>query len=180
MARAARKRAESGVYFVLLRSVNRSLFCGEKEEAAFLDALSLEKTRDFCEIYAYFLSGNKAYLVVKEGLSGISTNIPRVCSSYASYVNKARNQKGKLFYGRFLSEPLETPGEILEATRAIHRLPLKSGLSLNCNQSSYKHYFKSSDLVSSEEIIFLIGSRVDYRVYCDEEAEDDEERRMKN
>ena len=42
-----------------------------------------------------------------------------VTTSYARYFNRVHNRQGKLFSGRFISEPLETEEEIEECIKTL-------------------------------------------------------------
>jgi hypothetical protein len=127
MPRTARKKSESGVYYIVLRSNEKPLFRFPADRKRFLSILNNDTLSDATEIFAKNLSEHAVHLVLKEGLSGITTNLMRLCSRYGAYyfagenadeqINKA--QKNRLFYGRFYSAPLETPDEILKAIEKV-------------------------------------------------------------
>lgn len=167
MARVARQRSASGTYHILLRHNDVKLFKTDDDGSTFLSALKSEKKRDFMEVYAYCLFEGYAHIIVKEGLSGISNNIMRICTNYANYYNARYGHAGKIFRGRFMSEPLDDMAVILDATRYLHRLPLEFEFDLEYDFSSYKHYFKKSSLLSSDDIVSIIGSNIDYKIFCD-------------
>ncbi len=172
MARSPRQTAQSGIYHIVLRPNGiRALFPVDADAEKVIELLAAEQERDAAEIFAYCLLDTAAHLVYKEGISGITANMMRLARNYANYCNQKYNQTGKLFYGRFGSEPLETPAMILDATRFVHRLPLKYGLPILSERSSYRRYFQKSGLLSNEAVISLLGSAADYRLYCDAEPE---------
>lgn len=173
MARTARIKSTSGTYHVLLKAKDERLFCDDEDAQTFLDLLLAEKILDYAEIYAFCMFEFHVHIVIKEGLSGISKNIMRLCSLYGKYYNAKYGLEGKLFGGRFKSEPLNEMHDILECTRYVHRLPLKAGEDMEYFYSSFASYFKKSELISSEEIIMMVGSQIDYKIYCDEESEDE-------
>ena len=49
-----------------------------------------------------------------------------VTTSYARYFNRTHNREGKLFAGRFKSEPLETDEEIEERLKNIKKSDVKN------------------------------------------------------
>ncbi len=170
MARTARVKSTSGTYHVLLRSKDEPLFCDEADATEFLQILLKEKTGDFAEIYSYCIFEHYVHLVIKEGLSSISKNIMRLCSLYGKYYNAKYGLQGRLFRDRFKSEPLDEMNDILECTRYVHRLPIECGYSIDYDFSSYKNYFSGSELLSSQEVVQVIGSQIDYKIYCDEKS----------
>lgn len=118
MAREARKLSKSGNYYVELKG--EMLFETDADKKAFIEIL--EKNFATGIVRGYELLENEIRLVVKEGERGISMTMKSITTSYARYFNRANNKEGKLFSGRFKSEPLETEDEINE-----HIANLKNG-----------------------------------------------------
>ncbi len=119
MAREARKKSKSGNYYVVLKG--GELFVTEEDKQRFREILDKNFASGIvrgCEI-----TKTEIRLVVKEGERGISMTMKPVATSYARYFNRTHGREGKLFSGRFGSEPLETEGEIEERLRQ-----LKSGV----------------------------------------------------
>lgn len=168
MARKPRQRAENGIYHVLLRAKDKMLFVSDDDASVFLKILLEEKQSDFLEVYAYCFLNDCIHLVIKEGLGGISANIMRVKSNYSRYYNTANLSKGSLFFDRFLSEPLDEADMVLDCTRYVHQIPLSKSLTLDYEWSSYNKYFKHSQpLVNWQEIILLLNSQIDYKLYLE-------------
>lgn len=166
MARKARVRSASGIYRVLLRS-DKFIFCDDKDAEAFLSFLARQKDDDFFEIYAYCLLNNEIHLVVKEGLKGISADIMKICSGYVAYYNEKNSAVGALFRGRFVSFPLEDDASVLDAVRLVHRMPLKANCKMDYAFSSYPVYFKKSELLSSDAVILIAGSIIDFKIFSE-------------
>ncbi len=116
MAREARKKSESGNYFVTLRG--NGLFITDEDRSNF--GKILEKNFATGIIHACGLSDNEIRLAVKEGDKGISAIMKSVTIAYARYFNRVHDRTGKLFSGRFLSEPLESDKEIEECIKDIN------------------------------------------------------------
>ncbi|MCC8160542.1 MAG: hypothetical protein LIO53_04395 [Oscillospiraceae bacterium] len=115
MAREARKMSISGNYYVVLKG--EELFVTEEDKKKFLEIL--EKNFATGIVHGSFLAQGEIRLVVKEGEKGISMAMKSVTTSYARYFNRTHNREGKLFSGRFASEPLETDGEIEEKIKTL-------------------------------------------------------------
>lgn len=115
MAREARRISISGNYYVVLKG--EELFVTEEDKKAFLEIL--EKNFATGIVHGYFLTHGEIRLVVKEGEKGISMTMKSVTTSYARYFNRTHNREGKLFSGRFASEPLETEEEIEKKIKTL-------------------------------------------------------------
>lgn len=115
MAREARKISSKGMYTVILRG--ERLFKGEEDRKVFLELL--ERYFEGGEVFGYNLSDEQIRLVVKETPKGISMTMKPLITSYARYFNRTYNTEGKLFSGRFISEPIESVKEKNEAVAAL-------------------------------------------------------------
>lgn len=115
MAREARKLSKSGNYYVVLKG--SELFTAAEDKKQFTEILE----RNFATgiVHGYELTKDEIRLVVKEGEKGISMTMKSVATSYARYYNRAHDREGKLFEGRFRSEPLETKEEIEECLKNL-------------------------------------------------------------
>lgn len=116
MAREARKRSKSGNYYVVLKG--EELFVTEEDKQKFTEIL--EKNFASGIVRGCEFMKTEIRLVVKEGERGISMMIKPVTTSYARYFNRTHDREGKLFLGRFRSEPLETEEEIKERLRLLN------------------------------------------------------------
>lgn len=115
MAREARKISKSGMYAVSL--CGEKLFKTDADKQMFLSLL--EKYFEGGEVYGYDLSDTEIRLVVKETQKGISMTMKPLTTSYARYFNKTHNLNGKLFSGRFKSEPLESEEDKQQAIKVL-------------------------------------------------------------
>lgn len=135
MAREARKISKSGNYYVVLRG--EELFITKADKDMFLEIL--EKNFATGVIHGYEFTKTEIRLVVKAGEKGISMSMKPVTTSYARYFNRIHNREGKLFGGRFLSEPLETQEEIEESIKN-----LKSGKKTDRKKTYVKKEIKKT------------------------------------
>lgn len=117
MARAARKLGSSGIYHVMLRGNNR-LF-GSDSDIEYFRTLADKYLSDKC--MGLRILENKVHIIIKEENAPLSDVVKPLCTSYARYCNRTRGGNGKLFRGRYKSEPLETEDELLSALKYIYR-----------------------------------------------------------
>ena len=135
------------------------MFTESADYAHFVTVLKSTAEHDLMECYAYCLSPERVHLVVKEGLRNVGETLKALTSKYAVYANGKYERSGKLFYDRFLSEPLETESELLDAVRFVHRLPLTENAPLDYPYSSYNNY-KARKGLYSDSLFFLLDDSV--------------------
>ena len=105
MARKGRIKSSSGIYHVVLRG-QKSLFVEDNDYHEFINTLRRYFLNTDSLLYAYSLEKNKVHLVFFTPWD-ISNVMKPLLTSYARYINRIHNNKGKLFYDRYMSEPIE-------------------------------------------------------------------------
>lgn len=105
MARKARMKSSQGIYHTVLRAENK-LFFDDKDYLEFISLMKHYFVDADSKIYAYSLEKNRVHLVFFTP-NDISTVMKPFCTSYARYINRTHNKSGKLFYDRYISEPIE-------------------------------------------------------------------------
>lgn len=173
MARKARERAMSGIYYAEAVGNNKLIFIEADDYRYFLSLARQAAEEDFSEICAYALFPEHVHFVLKEGLNGISEFMRKILPKYTAHYNGKYGRDGKLFYDRFKSQPLESEEETLNAVRYIHRLPLSDGASggLKYEWSSYSAYDRSESSVRGGTVMMICGdSPQRFRLEMDAEA----------
>ena len=135
------------------------MFTENADYAYFVSVLKQSTEHDLMECYAYCLLPERVHLVVKEGLRPFGETLKALTSKYAVYLNGKYERSGKLFYDRFLSEPLESESALLDAVRFTHRLPLAQNAPLDYPHSSYNNY-KTRKGLYSDSLFFLLDDSV--------------------
>lgn len=171
MARKARERSESGMYHVVLKGNDKLLFAEDDDYRYFLALLAKVAERDCLEIYAYCLFSESAHLVFKEGLRDCGMSLKGLVSSYAVRCNEKYARSGKLFYDRFLSEPIETDEELIDAVRYVHALPVRAGNERSYPYSSYNNYVNRKGLRSDALMLLFDDSVMEFRAQMENAPE---------
>ena len=172
MPRQARKLAESGIYHVMLRGIDRQLIFEEAED--YLRFLSLlQECRGLCgfELYAYCLMGNHLHLLLKVGDEKLETVFKRLAGRYVYWYNIKYQRTGHLFQDRFRSEPVEDDTYFLTVLRYIHQNPVKAKLCRHpedYSYSSYCDYLAESDHIDFAYALGMISSDEFVRYSCEE------------
>ncbi|MBQ2670181.1 MAG: hypothetical protein IJG06_05450 [Clostridia bacterium] len=115
MARQAREKSKSGNYYVELHGAE--LFVSDADKERFKE-IAAEKFMGG-KVYGIEITKTEICMTVKEPENGISMAMKSLTTVYARYFNNANNREGKLFEGRFKSEPLESKKEVDERTEGL-------------------------------------------------------------
>lgn len=119
MARKARQRAQSGVYYVRADSADKLVFPDPNDRQVLADLLTQCAADDMTEVWAYAFLDEQLHFVIKEGLDGVSRFLRAALSKYALWYNAKYARAGRLFADRFRSLPLEEADDMLAAARYV-------------------------------------------------------------
>ena len=128
MPRQARKHAESGIYHVMFRGIDRQLIFEDKQDYLFLLEI-IRECKDICnfELYAYCLMGNHVHLLIKTLDDSLDTIMKRIAGRYVYWYNVKykRGDKGTVLLSR---RPLQDRGRFCVLTGADDHIgPATSG-----------------------------------------------------
>lgn len=160
MPRQARKKAESGIYHVMLRGINRQqIFEDAEDYYQFLDIV--HKCCEECEfkLYAYCLMGNHVHLLLKEQIDGLETIFKKIGGRYVYYYNVKYQRIGHLFQDRFKSEPVDDDSYFLTVLRYIHQNPVKAKMCARVEDypfSSFSEYLNGSSFIDTELALGMV------------------------
>ncbi len=129
MPRQARIDAPGALHHIAIRGIERKpIFRDEKDYSGFLDRMGrvLEESSTGC--FAWALMANHVHLLLRSGLSPISTVMRRLLTGYAISFNRRHKRHGHLFQNRYKSFLCEEDTYLLELVRYIHLNPLRSGM----------------------------------------------------
>lgn len=120
MARKGRRKSELGIYHVILRG-NDGLFFEKKDYYRFLEILKRYVDNKEVLLYALSMEKNKIHMVIKAA-QDIGPVLKPICTSYARFVNGEYEKSGKLFYDRYMSEPIDDEGLIFEYAEFVNKI----------------------------------------------------------
>lgn len=137
MPRRPRQLAESGIYHVMLRGVNRdAIFLDDEDCSRFLHSLGQAKDASGCSVLAYCLMSNHAHLVLRTGDEPIGAVVKRLGVRYAGWFNRKYGRIGHLFQDRFRSLPVEDDAYFVTLLRYVWNNPLRPGSSISLRSTS--------------------------------------------
>jgi len=130
MACHARMQAESGIYHVMLRGINRdALFLEVEDYERFLHALALTKGASGCSVLAYCLMTNHVHLILRPTNEPIATVMKRLGVRYAGWFNRKYGRIGHVFHDRYKSLPVENDQYMAALLLYVWNNPVAAGLA---------------------------------------------------
>ncbi|MCB0911876.1 MAG: transposase [Propionibacteriaceae bacterium] len=164
MPRHARQHADSRIYHVMLRGVNRdAIFLEDEDRERFLQSLAQAKAASGCLVLAYCLMTNHVHLVLRTTREPIGSVVKRVGVRYAGWFNHKYGRVGHLFQDRFKSRPVETGEYLVKLIRYVWDNPVEAGLVERADDyrwSSRRLLGRPSSAVDGEELRRLLGGAV--------------------
>lgn len=161
MPRGARKQAESGIYHLMMRGINRQrIFEDENDSERFLEVLAGYKETCGYELLGYCLMGNHVHILMRIGAEPLQIVMRRIAAKYVYWYNVKYERVGHLFQERFRSEPVEDDVRLMTVLRYIHRNPVKAGLCERPEDyvlSSYRDYLGRAGIADTGFVLSMIS-----------------------
>ncbi len=130
MPRRAWQLAQTSLYHVMLRGVNRdAIFLEDQDRERFLRALGLTKEVSGCLVLAYCLMTNHVHLILMTTTEPVSLVMKRLGVRYVGWFNRKYARVGHLFQSRFASLPVEDDAYLITLLRYVWRNPVDAGLA---------------------------------------------------
>lgn len=172
MARAPRKKAQSGYYHVMMRGNGRMVIFTDTEDRYYF-LTCLEEALEHAEIklIAWCLMDNHCHLLLSDEHDNLSEAMHNIATRYALHFNNKTGHIGSVFQGRFASRPIESNDYLLRAVRYIHNNPCETGVAREQYfWSSYHEYTGSPNLIDSSIVLELIGGKDRFVEFSAEET----------
>ena len=162
MARKARAESSTGDYLVMLQAAEQQLlFREDADREKFIRLLADCKNKCGFELYAYSLTRDAVFLLLREGEEPLSVIFKRMGSAYVYWYNVKYGRRGGLFRDRFRSLPVETEQDLKRMLRYVHYQPVREGLSrdLRYAYSSWQAYYGRAEdgLTDTETLLDRFG-----------------------
>ena len=144
MPRRPRKQAESRIYHVMLRGIEKkNIFIDNEDKLKIVEIILNKRKLGGFKLYAFCVMDNHLHLLLRDEMEIVSQTIKRIGTSYAYYFNKKYERVGHLFQDRFRSEVISEDSQLSTVIRYIHKNPVKAKI-VNQEQdyrwSSYLFY----------------------------------------
>jgi len=153
MTRQTRIYFQRAVYHVCIRGNNKqAVLLTDENKIAFLNSLSVFKSRFGFKLYGFVLMDNHAHLVIEAApLINISKIMQAVTLSYSVKFRKKYVYSGYVWQGRFKSNVIDDNNYILECLNYIHNNPVRARIVTKPEDypwSSYGFYSQSPEKIN--------------------------------
>ncbi len=199
MPRKPRITSSTGIYHIILRSVNQHIIFEEDSDyRKFLFILSECVKKYDIQIYAYCLMDNHIHLLIHSSPDDLSGFFQSLGTKFVRWYNNKYARSGHLFQERFYSVAIENDSSFLSVLAYIHNNPVKANMirfpseyrwsSFNayhgakdplvnvsfaydiCGSKEALLHFFSVEQVSPDDELFLNDHREVSHYYTDEKA----------
>jgi REP element-mobilizing transposase RayT len=169
MPRKARIDAVGAIQHIIIRGIERKkIFRADADRLSFLERFGtvISETQTAC--FAWALIPNHVHLLVRTGLSPLSTVMRRLLTGYAVSFNRKYRRHGQLFQNRYKSVLCQEDMYLKELVRYIHLNPLRAKLVPDikaldkypwCGHSATMGKIRR-DWQSSEYVLKIFGAKV--------------------
>ena len=129
MPRKARIISSTGIYHIILRSVNQHIIFEEDSDyQKFLYIMTDCKKKYDIDIYAYCLMDNHVHLIVNAKPDMMSSFFKSFGARFVRWYNIKYSRCGHLFQDRYHSRIIETTEYFLKTLIYIHDNPVKANI----------------------------------------------------
>lgn len=124
-----------------------------------------DSNRNNFKLYAFCLMPNHFHILIEQCRDiSISKLMLKVCTSYATYINKKYKRVGHVFQDQFKAVLIENNSQLMWTSSYIHMNPVKDGIVKNPYQykwSSYNDFVSERNLpiIYKQFFLDLFGSK---------------------
>jgi REP element-mobilizing transposase RayT len=127
MPRQSRIDAAGALQHIIIRGIERmAIFREVADRENFLDRFGNIVSESQTDCLAWVLMANHVHLLLRTGLTPLSTVMSRLLTGYALSFNRRHRRHGQLFQNRYKSFLCEEDPYLKEFVRYIHLNPLRA------------------------------------------------------
>ncbi|MBO7357713.1 MAG: transposase [Lachnospiraceae bacterium] len=129
MPRKPRAFSPTGIYHIILRSINRHIIFEEDADYQKMLYILSDCKRTFdIDIYAYCLMDNHLHLLIRSSEEHLASFFQSLGTRFVRWYNTKYSRSGHLFQDRYYSIPVAKEKQYLSTLAYIHNNPVKSSL----------------------------------------------------
>ncbi|MCR4689955.1 MAG: transposase [Lachnospiraceae bacterium] len=161
MPRKPRVLSSTGIYHIVLRSVNQHIIFEEDSDyQKFLHIMKDCKMKYDIDIYAYCLMDNHIHILLKSPPDRLSTFFQSMETRFVRWYNNQYSRSGHLFQDRFHSTSIEDEKAFLSVLVYIHDNPVKANMcrfSSEYRWSSHHAYYGKKDPLIDPSLAYNVA-----------------------
>lgn len=162
MPRVSRESCLGKCNHILLESKpDLIVFNNNEKKSKFLEFISIAVKSTNVKLIAYCIMDSHAHLIIgNTNATELSSFMSHICISYAKYYNKNYKHSGKIFDGRYISQPIDDMRALVNCIYFVHSNPVIAGLcdkAIEYAYSSYEDYITEGLLIDYDYVNSLIG-----------------------
>ena len=165
MPRKPRALSSTGIYHIILRSVNQHIIFEEDSDyQKFLFILSDCKKKYDIDIFAYCLMDNHIHLLLRLPDDKLSSFFQSLGTLFVRWYNNKYSRSGHLFQDRFYSSAVESERAFLATLIYIHNNPVKANMCRYASEypwSSIKAFYGAKNPLVNVSIAYNIAGSKD-------------------
>lgn len=164
MPRGPRKISSTGIYHIILRSINQHIIFEEDADYQKMLFLLSDCKRTFdIDIYAYCLMDNHIHLLIHSMDNCLASFFQSLGTRFVRWYNTKYSHSGHLFQDRYYSVAVESKTQYLSTLTYIHNNPVKSSVCRFPSEyrwSSYNAFYgQKNSLVNISYSYDIAGSK---------------------
>ena len=164
MPRKPRTFSPTGIYHIILRSINQHIIFEEDDDYQKMLYILSDCKRTFdIDIYAYCLMDNHIHLLIRSSEDHLASFFQSLGTRFVRWYNTKYQRSGHLFQDRYYSIPVEKEQQFLSTLTYIHNNPVKSSLCRYPSEyrwSSYNAFYgQKNPLVDTSFSFDIAGSK---------------------
>lgn len=164
MSRKPRIFSPTGIYHVILRSINQHIIFEEDSDYQKMLFLLADCKRTFdIDIYAYCLMDNHIHLLIHSSEDHLAPFFQSLGTRFVRWYNTKYYRSGHLFQDRYYSVPVVKEQQYLSTLTYIHCNPVKASLCQYPSEyrwSSYNAFYgQKNPLVDTSFSFSIAGSK---------------------
>jgi len=151
MPRNARIDAPGALHHIIVRGIaRRKIFYDDEDRDNILNRLGRILIDTDTSCFAWALIPNHFHLLLRTGLTPVSTVMRRLLTGYAVSFNHRHKRHGHLFQNRYKSILCQEDTYLLELVRYIHLNPIRAGIVADMKQLDHYKYCGHSSLMGKK------------------------------
>ena len=129
MPRKARIDSAGALHHIMVHGIeHRQIFLDDVDRDAFVNRLGHVLIETHTDCFAWALIPNHLHLLLRTGLTPITTVMRRLLTGYAIQFNRRHQRHGHVFQNRYKSILCQQDRYLKELVRYIHLNPLRAGI----------------------------------------------------